>query len=112
MITATRPSTIALRPYQEEAIRAINDAALDGITRPLVALPTGTGKTVVFSHLMDQRPGRTLVLAYRDELIRQAVHKLLLVNPDFEIGVCKAEETKCRCRLWWAQCKLWLARIV
>jgi ATP-dependent helicase IRC3 len=67
---------------------------MDGITRPLVALPTGTGKTVVFSHLIDQRPGRALVLAHRDELIRQAVDKLLMINPDFHIGVVKAEENQ------------------
>lgn len=41
MITATRP-TLALRPYQEESSPgAITDAALEGIHRPLVALPTG-----------------------------------------------------------------------
>ena len=62
MITATRPA-LALRPYQEEAIEAINTASDEGVQRPLVALPTGTGKTVVFAHLIDQRPGRSLVLA-------------------------------------------------
>jgi ATP-dependent helicase IRC3 len=95
MVTATRPTTtLTLRPYQEEAIEAINDTGNDGITRPLVALPTGTGKTVVFAHLIDQRPGRSLVLAHRDELIRQAVDKLLLVNPDFDIGIVKAGENE------------------
>jgi ATP-dependent helicase IRC3 len=67
---------------------------MDGITRPLVALPTGTGKTVIFSHLIDQRVGRSLVLAHRDELIRQTVDKLLLVNPDCKVGVVKAEENE------------------
>jgi superfamily II DNA or RNA helicase len=94
MVTATKAPTIALRPYQEEAIEAINRAEMDGITRPLVALPTGTGKTVVFSHLIDQRAGRALVLAHRDELIRQAVDKLLMVNPEFDIGIIKAEENE------------------
>jgi ATP-dependent helicase IRC3 len=94
MVTATKAPTIALRPYQEEAIEAINHAEMGGIDRPLVALPTGTGKTVIFSHLIDQRPGRALVLAHRDELIRQAVDKLLMVNPDFDIGIVKAEENE------------------
>jgi superfamily II DNA or RNA helicase len=49
---------------------------------------------VVFAHLIDHRPGRSLVLAHRDELIRQAVDKLLLVNPDFDIGVVKAAENE------------------
>lgn len=93
IMTATRP-TLALRPYQQEAIDAVNDAELDGITRPLVALPTGTGKTVIFAHLLDQRPGRALVLAHRDELIRQAADKMLMVNPDFNIGIVKATENE------------------
>jgi superfamily II DNA or RNA helicase len=89
MITAARPA-LALRGYQEEAIEAINDAAQEGVQRPLVALPTGTGKTVVFAHLIDQMPGRSLVLAHRDELIRQSVDKLVMVNPEMDIGVVKA----------------------
>ena len=93
MITATRP-TLQLRPYQEEAIEAVNDAVMDGIKRPLVALPTGTGKTVIFANLIDQRPGRSLVLAHRDELIRQAADKLLMVNPGLDIGVVKAGENE------------------
>jgi superfamily II DNA or RNA helicase len=43
MTVATKPTTLELRPYQEEAMAAVNEAALDGVTRPLVALPTGTG---------------------------------------------------------------------
>jgi superfamily II DNA or RNA helicase len=95
MITATRPTTtLTLRPYQEEAIEAVNEAVLDGINRPLVALPTGTGKTVIFAHLIAQRPGRALVLAHRDELLRQCQDKLLMVSPDMRIGIIKATENE------------------
>ncbi len=83
--------TLALRPYQEDALRAIEAAAEAGITRQLVALPTGAGKTVVFAHLARQRGGRTLILAHRDELIRQAVDKVHLVDSTAQIGVVKAE---------------------
>jgi superfamily II DNA or RNA helicase len=93
MITANRP-TLALRDYQEEVIEAVNDSDMDGIKRPLVALPTGTGKTVVFAHLIDQRPGRSLVLAHRDELIRQAVYKLKIVAQGLDISVVKAAENE------------------
>jgi superfamily II DNA or RNA helicase len=82
MTIATGPS-IALRPYQEEAIAAVNAAQTDGVIRPLVALPTCTGKTVIFAHLLARRAAPALVLAHRDELIRQAVDKLLVVNPGF-----------------------------
>jgi superfamily II DNA or RNA helicase len=93
VITAARP-TLQLRDYQREAIESVNAAAVDGINRPLVALPTGTGKTVIFSHLIDQRGGRSLVLAHRDELIRQAADKLLMVNPGLDIGIVKASDNE------------------
>ena len=92
MPTGTQ-STLRLtpRPYQCEAVAAIVAAAHRGVRRPLLALPTGTGKTIVFALLVQQRGGRTLVLAHRDELIQQAVDKLRLVDPTMEIGVVKAE---------------------
>ena len=40
---------IELRPYQIEAIEAIETAEKDGTKRQLVALPTGTGKTLIFA---------------------------------------------------------------
>ena len=61
-----------LRPYQREALIAIEDAAARGVRRQVVVHPTGSGKTVTFSELIARRPGRALVLAHRDELIRQA----------------------------------------
>jgi ATP-dependent helicase IRC3 len=83
-------SVIKIRPYQQEALDAIVAAELRGIRRPLLALPTGTGKTVVFVHLITQRQGRALVLVHRDELIWQAVEKLHTVEPHLAIGVVKA----------------------
>lgn len=83
-------SSLPLRPYQAQALDAIDAAQARGITRPLVVLPTGGGKTVVFSHLASQRPGRTLVLAHRDELISQAAAKLAAVSGFLDIGIVKA----------------------
>ena len=40
-------SGLALRPYQHEAIAAVDAALERGVRRPLIALPTGTGKTCV-----------------------------------------------------------------
>ena len=90
----SRQSQIQLRDYQLEAIEAVNDADVEGVRRPLVALPTGTGKTIVFAQMINERPGRALVLVHRDELIRQAVEKLLMVNPEFDIGVVKSGENE------------------
>jgi superfamily II DNA or RNA helicase len=83
---------LELRPYQTEAIAAVVSAEARGIKRSLIALPTGTGKTVVFAHLIAQRPGRSLVLVHRDELIRQAYAKLKEINPALSIGIVKAEQ--------------------
>jgi len=82
---------ISLRPYQRDAITAIGQAEARGVRRPLVAMPTGTGKTIVFADLIRRRSGRALVLAHRDELIGQAVAKIRLVHPRADIGVVKAE---------------------
>ena len=61
---------LSLRPYQEEALKSINDFSEKGINKQLVVLPTGADKTVIFSHLpqfkKDSLP--MLVLAHRAEL--------------------------------------------
>lgn len=88
------PSTLTLRDYQHEAVEAVLGAAADGMQRPVLVLPTGAGKTIVFSDIIRQRPGRALVLAHRDELIRQAVAKLHLVMPGADIGIVKAERNE------------------
>jgi ATP-dependent helicase IRC3 len=79
-----------LRPYQQEALDAIVAAEVRGIRRPFLALPTGTGKTVVFAHLIQQRGGRSLVLVHRDELIWQAAEKLQVIAPELDLGIVKA----------------------
>ncbi|MGH2947300.1 MAG: DEAD/DEAH box helicase [Solirubrobacteraceae bacterium] len=78
---------LALRPYQEEAIAAIDAALERGVSRPLVAIPTGSGKTVMFTSLIARRGGSALVLAHRDELLRQAADKLTLADPTLGLGV-------------------------
>jgi superfamily II DNA or RNA helicase len=89
---ASAPPGLPLRPYQEAALQAILTAQARGVRRPLVVLPVGAGKTVVFAHLLRRRFGRALVLAHRDELLQQAVAKLRLVDPTVQIGRVKAEE--------------------
>src|SRR6266436_4269121 len=79
------------RPYQHEAVAALLAAAARGVQRPLLVLPTGTGKTIIFALLVQRRGGRSLILAHRDELIQQAVDKLHLVDPTLALGVVQAE---------------------
>lgn len=68
-----------LRPYQQEAREAVQKEWTEGRKRTLLVLPTGTGKTVVFSKIIEDqvREGkRVLVLAHRSELLDQASDKL------------------------------------
>ena len=65
-----------LRPYQREAIDAVIAARRSGVRRMVVCLPTGAGKTVIFSHLARLATKQVLVLAHREELLAQAVDKL------------------------------------
>lgn len=65
-----------LRPYQRAAIDAVIAARRDGIRRMVVCLPTGAGKTVIFSHLARLATRQVLVLAHREELLAQAIDKL------------------------------------
>jgi superfamily II DNA or RNA helicase len=67
---------MGLRAYQMKARQDIHQGFED-FDRQLGVLPTGAGKTILFSRLaQDYQPRRTLILAHREELINQAVDKL------------------------------------
>ena len=86
---------LALRPYQQEAKEAIQAQWAQGNKKTLLVLPTGTGKTIVFSKLIEDcvRQGeRVLVLAHRGELLDQAADKLGK-STGLKCAVEKAEET-------------------
>lgn len=103
---------IKLRDYQREAIDAVFKAWADGMKRPAIVLPTGAGKTVVFSALVrefrreavkapgwkeNKAPGsRVMILAHRDELVDQAIAKLKAVMPGVNVGKVKAEDNDVR----------------
>jgi superfamily II DNA or RNA helicase len=83
------------RPYQEEAKEAILIEWKKGNRKTLLVLPTGTGKTIVFCKLIEDRVRsgeRVLVLAHRGELLDQAADKL---SKSTGLGCAteKAEET-------------------
>src|SRR5450432_709415 len=77
-MTSTLPPSAPsdLRPYQRAAIEAVLAARRAGKRRLLVHLPTGAGKTVIFSHLARLAKRQVLVLAHREELLNQAREKL------------------------------------
>lgn len=83
-----------LRDYQEAAIDGAfkaweeNDSAL-------IVLPTGLGKTVVFSEIVRRmQPARSIVVAHREELIFQAAEKIKRVtglDGGIEMGELRAD---------------------
>ena len=84
-----------LRDYQENAKNAILQEWENGTKKTLLVLPTGTGKTIVFSSVIEARVrqgDRVLVLAHRGELLDQAADKLEK-STGLKSSVEKAENT-------------------
>ena len=77
-----------LRDYQNQCQDAVKTAFANGINRQLIALPTGTGKTVIFAYLPQKLEVRkAIILAHREELIDQAAEKIRQVNPDLNVQI-------------------------
>ena len=69
-----------LRPYQDGAVSGAFEAWKE-CNSTLIVLPTGLGKTVVFSEIVRRmQPLRSIVIAHREELIFQAAEKIQRVT--------------------------------
>lgn len=87
-------SVLPLRPgYQTDCVEAVERHLAEPGSKTLVVKPTGTGKTVTFSHIakrwIDAGRGRVLIMAHRDELIRQAADKVSAIvgePPEIEMA--------------------------
>ena len=85
-------TTPFLRSYQADAVMAIRDAWDEGIQRPAVILPTGCGKTRMFTALCVIEEAtygrRPVILVARDELVRQTVAAFELVKRPYQrVGI-------------------------
>ncbi|GJJ71409.1 ATP-dependent helicase IRC3 [Entomortierella parvispora] len=82
-----------LRPYQQECIDACLTKLKEGVMRQIVSLPVGSGKTVIFSHLMKQVPPpspgatKTLILAHRQELLNQTRNHVLRSGAGLTVSI-------------------------
>jgi len=81
------------RKYQLEAVEAVIEANKSGVSRQLVSLPTGTGKTIIFALLAKRLGVRTLILAHWEELLQQAIQKLHLVWSEANAGILRRKKT-------------------
>lgn len=107
--TERRTGAIRLRPYQSDCVDALirelheprPDDAPGAHWHLAAVLPTGSGKTIIFSGLGDawhaRYPGsKIMILAHRDELISQAANKYHSVAPDTKIGIIKGTRHEVR----------------
>lgn len=98
--TLTNPPRprIRLRPYQEESINAVLSNYEQGERRLGLSLATGSGKTVIFSHLIDRFPEptehatQTLILAHRRELVEQAANHCRELYPEKNVEIEMANQ--------------------
>ncbi|EKG14076.1 Helicase [Macrophomina phaseolina MS6] len=86
-------SGIQLRDYQEECIQSVLAYLSKGQKRLGVSLATGSGKTVIFTQLIDRIPSpnkhatQTLILAHRRELVEQAARHCTNAYPEKTVDV-------------------------
>ncbi len=88
-----------LREYQSKAADAVFKS-FEEHSSALVVMPTGSGKSVLFSHIIDQGDwGRVVVLAHREELIYQAaahIERATGYAPDIEMSSHYADKSMFR----------------
>ena len=84
------------RIYQKEAIQNCRNAFGINKKSVLLVMPTGAGKTVVFSQIAKnavEKNNNVLILVHRRELVTQASKKLAAINVDHGIIAAKFKPT-------------------
>ncbi|KIS66081.1 double-stranded DNA-dependent ATPase [Mycosarcoma maydis] len=84
----------SLRPYQEECIQDCLSALDCGVTRIGVSSPTGSGKTTIFTHLIDRLPPRSdtggqrvAIIVNSIELALQAANAVTSMFPEKSVEI-------------------------
>lgn len=87
-----KSAQFVLRPYQQSCLDACHTALHAGITRIGVSLPTGAGKTTIFTTLLSQIPSPnpsqasgSLIIVNSVELARQAVAQAEQTHPHWKV---------------------------
>ena len=79
---------VNLRQYQQEGVNNIRLSYMQGRRSVLYVLPTGGGKTVIFSHIAEQaakKGNRVCILVHRTELVDQSSESLSKIGVDHGI---------------------------
>lgn len=84
-----------LRPYQKEAVASVWEYFTHHDGNPILALPTGTGKSLISAELLRQAfaawpEQRILLLTHVKELLEQNFEKLLKLWPTAPAGIYSA----------------------
>jgi superfamily II DNA or RNA helicase len=91
-------SSEPLYPHQVEALDAIRAAHARGTRSIAIVVPTGGGKTKIFStyahEIATTRRRRVLIVADRTELIEQAAKRQRRESPDLTVGIVKAHQNQ------------------
>jgi superfamily II DNA or RNA helicase len=101
---------IQLRPYQIEAVAKVREAFEEGgMSRLLIHMATGAGKTITFCSLAKdlnakwvlegRRDSRVLVLVHREELLDQTVQSFKRIWPEADVGVVKGKSDEYRAQV-------------
>jgi len=96
--------TISLRPYQNTAVTGVRQAYAAGKRAPLLVLPTGGGKTTIFSYVTSSAAAKgrcVYLIAHRAELVKQIAMTLAkfgtahqIIAPPAIVRQCQVEQFK------------------
>lgn len=96
-----------LYPYQIENKNRIYGAWAAGIRNVLSVLPTGAGKTVIFSSILKEETGRSIVIAHRKEILGQIAMTLAkyevehcIIGPDRSAKEYSLQQREVTGRSW------------
>jgi superfamily II DNA or RNA helicase len=84
------------RPYQQKAVREVLALYKDGARKMLLHLPTGSGKTIIATLIIEQLlplidTGKVLFIAHRRELLDQTAETLKQHLPGLAISIDQGE---------------------
>ena len=84
------------RPYQDKAVREVLTLYTDGARKMLLHLPTGAGKTIIATLIIERLlalidSGKVLFIAHRRELLDQTAEKLKQHLPGLAISIDQGE---------------------